>query len=749
MGYKIPNTEEQINEALNKMTKLNQLGLIDSMRTLMNAYEDCEDPVEFGQHHKNWFHELYTVQNQLGLTNGKSENELFPTNMQTYDNFSDSFRQLWNSISMYHELKLSNPELAEETSIADLHQNYSENYTQILIEKDMFDSLKKIGRFEFYDDSDKYRTALKNLNLYQVAHKIDEPFSDSELEDIQKQTKALNQPFNPRGSASEGLFAGIDIKTPADLQNYIDRYETMLRDFMQMGGNNMYLYAQRYEPAEDAVKKLSKHDLSLAEQELQHLEVRKSAQQIYDDFGKLENEKQFNATLNEETTTAISAFDKLDESSRQQLGNDQELKEAQAAYDQELARCRKLAEQYSDIRKAASKAARSEGNNRKTRETEEMKKKVDDYKYAIQVDPDFSNSFTKDRLREAAVLKQAASDYTRNMKSNMKDVRNFRQEIQDTLGDFSARQRKLNENPQPLEYEQRLLDKDSEDFTKKIESKVQKLQNFRENEKNKLSNATSEALINLKNSYADEKADRLKALKDATDKLQSARKEMADYYKNTDIAKRNTEKLKADLKEAFNAMTSVKKFSFLGIGGSDSSEYTTMVNAVNDYLEGKLSAEDAHKACEGYLTKHMDNHGKLKDMASDLGRLRKQGCVRMMELLSQDPGYIADKIGNETVATENEVSTEKKTENQKTEGSTKKPSNAQHIKIDYATLKEELSKKSAEIDEKNNKKDAKAFSNLNQKIKEQKKKAKSEQNKKTSKKNAAPKKDSVQPSKGK
>lgn len=53
MGYKIPNTEEQINEALNEMTELNQLDLIDSMRTLMNAYEDCEDPVEFGQHHKN------------------------------------------------------------------------------------------------------------------------------------------------------------------------------------------------------------------------------------------------------------------------------------------------------------------------------------------------------------------------------------------------------------------------------------------------------------------------------------------------------------------------------------------------------------------------------------------------------------------------------------------------------------------------------------------------------------------------
>lgn len=57
-------------------------------------------------------------------------------------------------------------------------------------------------------------------------------------------------------------------------------------------------------------------------------------------------------------------------------------------------------------------------------------------------------------------------------------------------------------------------------------------------------------------------------------------------------------------------MTSVKKFSFLGIGGSDSSEYTTMVNTVSDYLEGKLSAKEAHKACEGYLAKHTDDQGR-------------------------------------------------------------------------------------------------------------------------------------------
>lgn len=742
MGYKVPNTKEKINEALNAMTELNQPGMADSMRTLMNAYERQEDPVEFGQNQKNWFHELYTVQDQLGLTNGKSEEELFPANARTSDSFVDSFRQLWNSISMYHELKQANPELAEQTSIAELHQNYSENYTQILMEKDMFDSLKELGRFDFGEGPDKYRNALRNLNLYQAAHKGDEPFSESELADIQKETKALNQPFNPRGSASEGLFAGSDIRTPADLQNYIDRYETMMRDFLQVGRNNLHLYAQRYEPAEDTAQKLSEHDLRLADLQLQQLEVANQEDSIYRDYAKLENEKKFKATLTEETTTAISAFDQLDASSRQQFESDPELKEAQAAYDQELARCKDLAKQYGEIRRDAMKAARNEDNRRMLRETEEMRGKIQDYTYNIQEEPDFSNRFKKDRLRESAIVKQAASNYTRNMKGNMNDVREFRKEIMDTLGDIFGRQQKLNENPLAPEYDQQQLNKESRNLTKKVASKVQKFQEFRENEKNKLNKTANDALVNLKKSYADEKADRLRALKDATEKLQNARKEMSDYYMNTGIAAQNKQKLQKELKEAFNAMTGVKKFSFLGIGGNDSGAYTTMVNAVNNYLDGKLSAADAHKACEGYLAKHTDAQGKLKDMTSDVGKLRKQGCVRMMELLSQDPGYIAASAGMDTAAA-------KTTEAQKTEASTKEPTSAQRTKIDYATLKEELSEKSAKLDKASSKKDAKAFSNLNQQIKKQKEKAQSEQKKKAPKEKAAPKKEKAQPAKNK
>ena len=117
-----------------------------------------------------------------------------------------------------------------------------------------------------------------------------------------------------------------------------------------------------------------------------------------------------------------------------------------------------------------------------------------------------------------------------------------------------------------------------------------------------------------------------------------------------------------------------------------------MVAAVRAYTNGtggKYPAQAAHKACQDYLNLHKDTDGKLTHMESEVGRVRKQACVRMMEILenSYDFRYESNQMRNNAEA-----------------GRAKKPVGK---KTDFKSLKQELAKKA---------KDHKAYNDLQDKL---------------------------------
>ncbi len=717
MGYSVPNTEEKINDALNALqNELNQPGMADAMRSLINAFHDFDNMHFEPKRSQPLFHALYNVENQLGLTNGKSEAELFPPEARAQKDFYAAFQSLWNTLSMYHELKQENPELVENISLAEFHANYSENYTQILIEQEMFEALKDIGRFGRDDRPEQYQTALKNLNLCQAGHKNGEPFTAKEFERIQAEANVLNLPFDPFGTGKSGLFVSSSIQSPEDLQNYIDRYETMLRDFLKKGDKSLHSFARQYEMEGDTAQKLTSRDLRRAAQQKQQADLIKADLPIYREYAELEKTAPIKDTFTKETIEASETFYQLNESSRQKFNDDAELKEAQAAYDQQRALCKEDMEKYMRLHRAAVKNADS---SRETQNAYEVKKKLADYQLAIDLNRvDSFENFEKTRKGEATRIRQAADDYKKHMKEHMQEVRNFRTDIRKKIGDFSMRQRELIEMEDPWDDDQEKLNKETREYATKVKDKVNTFKAFRENEKNVFQQQTTTALENLQQSYVNEKSYRLKALKEATEQLKGAKKVMDDYYKASGAAainNRKTKEVQQQIKEACDAMTSVKKFSFLGIGPNDSKSYTTMVEAVHGYLSGTRSVTAAHDACKAYLEKHTDTQGKLIDMSSELGKLRKQGCVRMMELLSQDPNFPTpvrlNAFGEAAKAKEKAASAE-----------------GERKKIDYEALKAELAEHS-DKPKKGKGTDAKAYSNLNHQIehlkeKEDKKKPK-------------------------
>ncbi len=708
MGYTIPSTEEQINATLNDNFWNEHQDIVNSMRTLINAYHECID-VTFGSNQKDWYHELYQVSEHFGITNGKSEEELFPEKERTGKSFGDYFHALWNSISMYQELKQVNPELAEKTSVAKLHQNFSENYKQILIEKDMFDRLQELGRFKKYKGPKTYRPALIKLNLIQAEHKNDTPFTAKELEEIENETTILNLPFKQRKGVLKGEFSGSDIKTPADLQDYIDRYETMMRGFLNYGGNNLFDYAQKYAPEEGKTKKLSEYDLRVAADSVEYDNIITEESGVYIEYRNLEREAKRGIDLRNEINSVLNVFNEANTSAKNNLENDAELQNAEKAYKEEAKRCDKLYEYYYKIQN------RSAGNR-------QFQKKLEDFFASINNNTvSLSKRFQQERQQVAATLENAAYNYKNRMEGNAKDIEAFRKEMGNEIEKISDRKDAHDDDPNASEYDWQQLKNDNKKLTEKVLAKTTEFKAFREKEKNKFEQSISKATEDMKKSYEAERADRLEAFKKATDGLKKVREDMANYYKSTASVANATQKVQNELKEVFDAMTSSKKFSFLGMGGNDSGKYTSMVDAVKNYLDGNGSAKDAHKACEEYLAKHSDAHGNLKDMSFGLGKLRKQGCVRMMEILSYDPMFKVNAAENDAVEAASKSSQPKSTE--------KNASDVQRTKVNYTTLKSQLAEKSAKIDATDKKKDAKAYSNLNKKIKKLRDKANADKEK--------------------
>lgn len=166
---------------------------------------------------------------------------------------------------------------------------------------------------------------------------------------------------------------------------------------------------------------------------------------------------------------------------------------------------------------------------------------------------------------------------------------------------------------------------------------------------------------------------------------------------NAKIADEKNENIRNQLKDICEAMDSVKKLSVWG----NSSQYNDMLKAIKDYREGKINANAAYDACRDYLKLSLNDNGGLDHMKSKAGQIRKQSCVRMLELLETAPDFKKTDKDKDGLAQENEKAKE-----------------VHKDKLNYETLKTSLANKSDAVTVNVGAKDAKAYSNLNAKISE-------------------------------
>ncbi len=182
--------------------------------------------------------------------------------------------------------------------------------------------------------------------------------------------------------------------------------------------------------------------------------------------------------------------------------------------------------------------------------------------------------------------------------------------------------------------------------------------------------------------------------KKAYEKTEQGRRVAAKAAENAAKARQN---LNNQLKDICEAMDSVKKLSVWG----NSSQYNDMLKAIKDYREGKINANAAYDACRDYLKLSLNDNGGLNHMKSKAGQIRKQSCVRMLELLETAPDFKKTDKDKDGLAQENGKAKE-----------------VHKDKLNYETLKTSLANKSDAVTVNVGSKDAKAYSNLNAKISE-------------------------------
>lgn len=727
MGYLVPGTKQAIHDALNsdlrEVLSKHELNS-EKMEELIRAYH--ASPVIFDRNKENLYQSLYETFQTLGIGKGTAKDDLFPPDNRSFDHFKNTFHKLWKTVSIYAELNYSDPfasilmedehvALPNTSSVAEIYEHYDNRYDRILMEQDIVGELDY--RMGLDLSHEQLADSLKKLNTYSIFHKTDEPFSDDELNKINIQTARLNKPFLPAKQKKVQGFVGFDgesVKTPADLKNYLDRYETVLREFINKDSYDFREFAQSYKGAKDAgfIKELTEADLHAAKHKKAADALDADFEALLSDFEKLEwkNRKKDKISVCEQYQSYFEYICSYitDEILRDQNVKDMEKKLAKV-YKEGRADPESYESLYADIylKTSDDDGKIINGERRQLNDLcEKYQKELSDAHNISHNVKEYENSVNNSIVQ----FKKALRDYRKETADGQfkKEFSDCKKQIDTTLKEIKAERKQLQANFD--EEKQRLLDEKSIRFTEFLKDKLQTFNQYQSDAKQKLDVAYTDCKNQIEKAYRDEQNDWLSRINQSIEKIADLREKFKEDYQNSSYVKRkisererntqnNTDpeakkraEISDELGDICDALNSKKKKNLFGKEKKSSSQYTTMMDAIDSYRMGLINSNTAYEACKAYLSLSLNADGSLDDMGSKLGKLRKQACVRMMELLKPDPDPVAaEQIGDEN-----------------------------RERINYETLKVSLARKSKDCDANNNDLNAKAYSNLNDKIKKAK-----------------------------
>ncbi len=751
MGYLVPKTKKEINYVVDHEFEnvLVSKDMADAIKNLAHAYHEAPDA--FNKRADEYFDTMASIFREFNIKQEKEENaiffdpqKVFSPKERTQENFKETFNKLWKSIAISADFKRSAvSSLNSRGNVAENYENYKPVYDRILMTKDMHYNTDRY----FGDPLDNTRhVALRSLYLLNDEHDPNKPFTQDELNWIAYDTKPLNKGFAKyKGNEciDQGLFSNKPLKTPADLEKYLTNYETMLRDRVNMNAKEFDIFAQGYEQDNsegDTTERLSEADLKNLNRKLDAVQFQADwkadyqaqrtarQQELSDELDPLfktlnANLEELNKlkdgdSLNAYGNKVLSPFYGAIKKANPDVTDDPEVKEAQASYDQAVEAIR---DDLKKLDKTYQMKNKPKGVNFLASDENELNKLCNRYDSLVNntektMEADFkkANKEVESGRAQSIAKADAARDIFKAtvQEQAYTDIAIYNTEVQKKLEAINTTRDELMKDP----FQPKFADK-KDSLTKAIK----KLSNELNTHLTTYNAQRSKAEENLKKAiqtyqknmtegefFVKEKETRIKHLKETTDKLGNMRKNLkVDYDKtvfaqrcaleNAKIADKKSENIRNQLKDICEAMDSVKKISIWG----NSPQYDAMVSAIKNYRENKTDANTAYDACKAYLKLSLNDNGGLDHMKSKAGQIRKQSCVRMLELLENAPDFKKSDKDKGEINLGNDNS-----------------KNVNKVKLDYETLKASLANKSDAVTVNANSKDAKAYSNLNAKISE-------------------------------
>ena len=753
MGYLVPETKKQIDYVIDHEfeTVLVSPDVANTVRDLAHAYNAA--PEAFSQHADEYFDDMASLFQEFNIKYEKEEDsiffdpqKIFPPEQRTQENFKETFNKLWKAIAISADFKRSAiSALNSHGNIAENYENYKPVYDRILMTKDMHYNSERY----FGDKHDNSRhVSLRSLYLLNDEHDPNKPFTQDELNLIYHDAQELNKGFAKyKGNEciDQGLFSHKPVKTPADLETYFTNYETMLRDRVKNNAKEFDIFAQSYEldnSEGETVQRLNEEDLKDLNRKLDAAQFQADwkadyqadraarQQKLSDDLApyfkalnaNLEglNELKDPDPLNAYGHKVLSPFDDAIKKATPDVTDDPKVKEAQAAYEQAVEAIRgdleKLDRNYQLKHKPKDINFITSDENELNRVRGDYESRVKYTANTLNANIEAAKKAVDDSGRAAltATVKNARDTFKKTIQNQVyTNIAQYNKEVQEKLAAINKTRDELMKDP----YQPQFADK-KDALTKAIKALSSDLRTHlttynteRSAAEEKLKEVILPYQKEMKTFFDAEKKGRIEQLKNTTGILDVTRENLKADYDKTQYARRcaaKNEKIAAEkhkdisnkLKDICEAMNSVKKTSLLG----NTQKYTDMVNAIKDYCEKKVNANQALEACQDYLKQSLKADGTLKNMGSAAGKIRKQACVRMMELL-------------ETAVDQKDTSVKKDAvdaapaQKDKKDNTTKKE--VQKDKIDFETLKASLASKSGEVTVNSQDKDAKAYSNLN------------------------------------
>ncbi len=726
MGYLVPDTKKQMDDAFkyDLQDVFAQYNIkSETMEELIQAYH--ANPDAFNRNKDQLYQSLYETFQALGIGDGKTQEELFPSADRSLEHFKNTFQKLWRAVSVYAELAPleSMAKIVKETvtlpntsSVAEIYEHYDDRYDRILMEQDMMDEVNRQIGSDMY--SNPMADSLKKLNTYLIFHTTDAPFSADEKEKISTQISRLNKPFYSKTQTEDmapGIFSGELIETPADLKQYLDCYETMLCEFMKEGRSGFRKFAQSYKEPKEAgrIKKLAEADIYAARRKNADADLDAEFEVLMPKLDQFKNNR-----LKESVTSVCEQyqmdFQIVCERTTDTILNDSKVENAEKTLKESYKKA--IAEQqiYESEYNASFINAKGDKEKQNLIDAERrqlgellrnQKKALDDAKN-ISYDTGEYETIVKNTI---ARFKKAVREYRKKTtnKQFKKEFSDSRRQFYETFKEIKAERKKLQAHPD--EEKQRLLDEKATQFTKLLTEKLKAFDKHQSDAEKKLQTEYEDCINQITQVYLNERKYRFGCVNQAIDTIKNRQKKFSqeEYPNNSYVIRMNGEKerrrqeaeqlqdekergIRDELRDIRAALGSMPKTNLLGKEKDNSDQYNDMIDAIDAYLNKQMDANMAYQYCEAYLALSLDGRGGVKHMGSKLGQLRKQACVRMMELLKPNPALAADgQAGNE-----------------------------QRQRINYETLKASLARKSESIHTDQNDLNAKAYSNLKAKINE-------------------------------